>query len=98
MTLEGLPVVARRTVVARQVDERRLAEHRQAAFRAVTPRTAEQATQKRQAEHSDWLKDLDLPVVMGLWHVGVRSASDLAYLFTGEGEAIDFISGCPTGE
>ena len=31
-----------------------------------------------------------MPVVMGLWLFGIRSASDLAYLFTGEGKAIDF--------
>ena len=85
-TPEGLTVVARQPVVAQQVDERRLAEHRQAALRAVTPRTPEQAALKWQAEQGEWIKDLDLPVVVGLWRFGVRSASGLAYLFTGEGE------------
>ena len=60
-------------------------------MRPAMPRTPEQAATLWQEEQSAWLTGIDTNVVVALWRFGIRIASDLAYLFTSEGEAMDFL-------
>ena len=55
----------------------------------VAPRSWEEAAAAWK-EREEWLADIEVYIVVALWKLGARSASDVAYLWSDEGEAMEF--------